>query len=93
MAMVERGQLRFSEALDYGKNGCVDEAEREITVAAEQFPDAAIVLHLEVDDFKPALLAVGQKAQKCIGSKTLAGQPVQFDDHRRWNEQFLVRRL
>jgi hypothetical protein len=93
MAMVERCQFRLSEALHDSKNGGVNEAERQIAVAVKQLPDAPVVLRLEVDDFKPALLGVGEEAEKRVWTKTLPGKPVQLNDHRRWDEYLLVRRL
>jgi hypothetical protein len=93
VAVVERCQLGFTETLDDGKNGCVDETKREVTVTIEQFPDTFVVLRLEVDDFEPALLSVSKEAQKSIETKTLAGKPVQLDDDRRWDKHLLVSRL
>jgi len=35
VAVVERCQLGFTETLDDGKNGCVDETKRQVTVTIE----------------------------------------------------------
>jgi hypothetical protein len=35
VAMVERRQFGFTEPLDDGKNGCVNEAERQMTITIE----------------------------------------------------------
>ena len=93
MATVERRQFCFSQPLNDCQDSCVNEAQRKVTVAVEQFPNASVVLRLEVDDFKQALLAVSQKAPKSIWTKTLPGKPVQLDDHRRRDEHLLVRRF
>jgi len=93
MAMVESRQFRFSQTLDDRKNGGVNKAKRETAIAIEQFTDAPIVLRLEIDDFKPALLGVSQEAQKRIWTKALAGKPIQLNDHWSWDEHLLIGRL
>jgi hypothetical protein len=90
MAVVERCQFRLLEALHDRKHGGVNEAERQVGVAAKQLADAPVVLRVEVDDFEPALLGVSQKAQKCIWTQALARKPIQLNNHRRRDEHLLV---
>lgn len=93
MAMIERSQFGLIAPLDDGENGRVNESERQITVAVEQFSDSLVILRLEVNDFDATLLRIGQKAQKGVWTKTLACKPVELNDNGRGDEHVLVGRL
>ena len=93
MPMVESCQFRLSEALNDCENRSIDEAECQIAIPIKQIPDAAIVLRREINDFKPAVLAVSQKGQKGVWRETLAGKPVQLNDDRRWDKHCFLSRL
>jgi hypothetical protein len=71
--MVESCQFSFSKTLNESKNRRIDETQGQVAIAVKQFPDAAVILRLEVNDFKPALLAVSQEAHKRVRTETLAG--------------------
>lgn len=93
MTMVKSGQLPFSETLYDRENRGVNEAERQIPIAVKQFANAAVVLHLEVDNLEPALLGVGQEAQKRVTMEALARKPVNLNDHRGGDKHLLLDRL
>ena len=93
MAAIERGQFRFSAPLHDGENRCVNESERQVTVALEEFSDSLVILRLKVDDFDATLLRISQKAQEGVWTKTLACKPVELNDNRRGDEHLLVARL
>jgi hypothetical protein len=61
-----------------------------VAIAVKQFANAPVVLRLEVDDFKPALLGVGEEAEKRVWTKASAGKPIQLNDHGRRDEHLLV---
>ncbi len=90
MAMVESGQLCFSETLDNGDNGGVDEAEWEIPVTVEELADTAIVLHPDIDDPQPTSVDVGKEGEKRIWMEPLPCKPVQLDENRRRDDHLFV---
>jgi len=89
MAVVERRQFAFTEPLHDGKYGRVDEAEREITITTKQFPNARYILCLQVDELEAAVFGVSKETQKRVGTKSLAGKPIQLNDNWRWDEHRL----
>ncbi len=62
VAAVERRELRLSEALDDGKNCCVNEADAEVTVVSPHFEHAFAVIARELHDLEGLALNISKHA-------------------------------
>ncbi len=89
--MVEGRQLVLAQPFDDGDDGGVYEAKVQVGVPAEQLANPNVVVPHQIDDCDRAVLQVGQKRCEGLGAEPAACQPVELDDHRRGNQQLLVR--
>lgn len=77
MAAIERRHLALTEAFHDRKDRCVDEAEPQVRVRAEQFADPDVIAGLQrLDDEGPALHVVEKAGERGDGNEV-----IEFHEH------------